>query len=271
MVIYMKKIYFIAAVLVFARSCIWEERSRCPTYFRVDFSQTPEDVDNAILMLGYDDGYIIVDTVRKHEFGTIYEKPIRREDFSFAVFGNVGDMQLLKDGVIVRDGQEAGDVYAYFNRFCGNEDIYEEIVSFVKYHTTLHIKVLTVPSDTSEISVTIACRDIGYDYTGKLLQGKYSYTPNPSHTPVEGQCYYEFETRILRQKQLDFVLSLRRTADGKEIDVYEIPLALKLKEAGIELDITDPDDIYIIVNSANMSVNVSVLSWDEIDNEEIIM
>lgn len=260
---------FIMIVVAFTRSCIWEERGRCPTYLEIDFSQTQEEVENAILILGCDDGSIIVDTIRKQDFLRIYERTVSKGIIHLAVFGNIDDM-IWSDGFVVKNGNEADRMYIYFKRVICSGDLHREIVYMKRSYTVLHIKVLTVPDeDASEISVTVKCNDVGYDYEGKVLKGSFSHSPEPHHIPSESQYYYEFESQIVRQEQLDFTLQVKEMKEGKDVFVYEIPLTMKLKEAGIDLDATNPDDIFITVSRGNMSFSVSVLGWDEVDNVEI--
>lgn len=265
----MKRIALLLIVMVFARSCILEERSGCPAYLGIDFSKTPPEVENIILMLRYDDGYTIMDTISSLEFMIPYEIPVKRGALYLSAYGNVEEM-VLEDGVLIANGKDADCLYTCFRKSIYNDDLCRDTVLMEKSNIGLYVRVLSVPDSTYEVKLTVESGSIGYNYAGEIITGKFKHEPIPYHFPTVDENYYEFLSRILRQQFIsDVKLTLKTVSKAEEEILLEIPLASKLKEAGMGLPDSDLRDLYITIDYARMSMWISISDWDNAGHIEI--
>ena len=86
----------IPAVLILAavvQSCILEDRSGCPSYLTLDFSETPDSVSHIHLIIKQVNGRLLSDTLYRRDFDSVYEIPVMRGRTEIAAFGNIKSMQ----------------------------------------------------------------------------------------------------------------------------------------------------------------------------------
>ena len=87
-----KTLTALVLTVVFVQACIMEDRSNCPAYLTLDFSETPEKVSEIHLLIEDSKGYLFKDTLPANEFGMPYGIPVRRGELHSAAFGNVSRM-----------------------------------------------------------------------------------------------------------------------------------------------------------------------------------
>lgn len=246
-------------------SCIMEDRSHCPAYLTLDFSQTPEAVTHIHLIIRHSDGTQYSDTLTASEYSSLYEIPVRRGHVDVAAFGNVESMQYA-DGYSVTTGEEADNIYTCFFPALYDGDLCSDTVHMHKNNIGLHIRVTGHMSDNFHI--VIESSSIGYDLQGNIIEGDYEHIPDAAHTPADENGYYEYSTRVVRQRSDD----LRMTVfSDKEKPLKEISLSECLDEAGIHMSDPDLDDLYMTVDLERSILSVSPVGWTDTGYIEIII
>lgn len=264
----MKRFGLLLLISAFASSCIWEERDGCPTYLSIDFSQTPEEVKSIILMLRYEDGYSIIDTIPKKDYMSMYEIPVKRGSPYLSAYGNIEKM-VFDDGFTVVTGEESDDIYTDFRKNTYDRDLSNDTIILKKNNIGLYIRVLTAADSSYSVEITTECSGIGYSYSGEIIEGKFCHTPVPSHYPSDTEEYYEFRSRIVRQKNADAMITIRSVSEDNTREILEIPLSDKLDAAGMDLCDNELKDLYITINHSLTSMMVSVEEWNREEHIEI--
>lgn len=249
-------------------SCIMEERDGCPSYLSIDFSGTPEEVKSIILLLRYEDGFCIMDTVLREDYANPYEIPVRRGTPFVSAFGNV-DKMVFDDGFSIIRGEESDKIYTDFRKGCYNGDLSHDTIKLGKSYIGLYIRVMNPAEASCSVEITTECSSIGYSYSGEILEGIFRHTPEPHHIPTAEEGYYEFLSRIVRQKNGDAVLRIKSVQNGAEEEILEIPLSEKLKAAGMDMGSKDLQDIFITINYSRSSMKISVDDWERTEHIEI--
>lgn len=256
----LRMILIVVASLSAAQSCIIENRENCPAYLTLDFSLTPEEVGHIHLILRHENGGIFQDTVYRERFMSPYEIQVTRGCVTLAAFGNVRDM-IFENGYTVETGNAADNLYTCFLQSEYNGDLERDTVTVMKNNIGLFIRMLSGAPDTDSISVCIESRSTGYDLQGNILEGVFSHRPEAVHLPEEGAAYFEFNSRIVRQKDEDLILSVFNGTDISDILLARIQLIPILKEAGIDMDDEHLDDVYMTVDCNRMTITVSPVGW----------
>lgn len=262
----MRQIKAIAAVVMavaLSHGCIFEDRSDCPSFLTLDFSRTPEDISDIHLVITTADKRIIRDTIDRNEFMVPYEVSVRRGETGIAAFGNI-DRMIYGNGYRVAEGEDADNLYTCFIKSVYRGDLSSEKVTVLKNNIGLHVRVLGSSSDSLHIEVVSS--STGYDLQGHIMEGIFRHLPDAIHTPSDKEAYFEFLTRVTRQKDDDLTLSVY-TGSGKEItSICLLPL---LTDAGIDMDDEILQDLYITVDVALSCLTVSPEDWNHTGHTEI--
>lgn len=190
------------ASLTVAQSCIFEDREHCPVYLTLDFSGVPEEVGNVLLFLEHEDGYLYRDTVYSRDFRSTYEIPVQKGRYHVAAFGNISEM-VFDRGYCVTPGRQADSLYTCFHTASYTGDLAADTINMAKDHIGLHIRVLGRAEDPDSIFVRIESSSVGYSLYGDIIGGTYIHVPEAAHIAEDDAGYYEFSSRILRQKEED--------------------------------------------------------------------
>lgn len=260
------------AVALFLSSCILEERGNCPTYLTLDLTETPTEVNSLYLILQYRDGYTFKDTVYQEEFGREYEAAVPRGAATLAAYGNISNM-LYDDGYVTAEGDPADDIYTYFTSVDYNGDLSTGKVNLSKNNIGFTFKVLGEVKGSEGLLLEITGENIGYTNTGELVEGPFLHHPESTHNPTPDEDYYLFRSRITRQNGEGAVLLklYTRYPPSKEmVQILEISLTEKLREAGIDMADGELKDINITVDYSKSTITISVDNFENMDDIELI-
>lgn len=256
------------ASLTVAQSCIFEDREHCPVYLTLDFSGVPEEVGNVLLFLEHEDGYLYRDTVYSRDFRSTYEIPVQKGRYHVAAFGNISEM-VFDGGYCVTPGRQADSLYTCFHTASYTGDLAADTINMAKDHIGLHIRVLGRAEDPDSIFVRIESSSVGYSLYGDIIGGTYIHVPEAAHIAEDDAGYYEFSSRILRQKEEDLTLEICAVDNGADTTLTAIPLAARLQEAGIAMDSVNLEDVYLTIDYAHYSMTVSPVDWYDNGQVEI--
>ncbi len=246
-------------------SCIFEDRSGCPAYFNVDFTDVPLSIGTVYLVYQFQNGEVCMDTVFRHLFDT-YERTVPRERFYLAAFGNICSMQ-YSNGLEVPFGAEADSIYTDFRElYCDDDFLYDKI-SLKKDFIRLSVRVMGYGRDYDSLYLEINSTAVGYDLYGNVLRGKYRHRPCATHVPKSANDFYEFSSRLIRQQEDDIVIDLYVSTDGESDLVKSINVS-DLVSAG-EVVVDSTDDLFVIIDFSLSVIVLSPVGWDYTDFVEI--
>lgn len=259
------KMAAIAVITMYAvQACIIEDRSTCPSYLTLDFSETPDCVSDIHLVLSSNDGYLFRDTIAESWYQETYVIPVKRGETTVSVFGNADGM-IYDGGYRVKEAHIPGELYTFFTAIDCHGDLSFQKVTVLKNYIGLYIRVTGRQCDS--LSVLLESSSAGYDLKGGILEGRFIHRPANIHVPTAGEEYFEFTSRVTRQKNDDLTLSVLN-ASGKTIAV--IPLSPYLEKAGIDMNGKELEDLYMTVDVALSSLTLSIDGWDSTNHTEII-
>lgn len=259
-----KVITAIALTAAFVQACIMEDRSNCPAYLTLDFSDTPEEVSEIHLLLEDLSGNLFRDTLSKNEFKTLYEIPVRRGDIHIAAFGNV-DRMVFDHGYRVQENEDADSLYTCFMDKACDGDLSFAYIQVLKNYIGLHIRVIGEHSDS--LGIIVESSSAGYDLSGNILDGTFRHCPTAIHLPSGANSYFDFFSKITRQKDSNLFLTVRKTSGKTLVSINLFPY---LKEAGIDMNDESLKDLYITLDIALSCISLSPEGWNSTDHTEIL-
>lgn len=267
----MKHIQIILILITLSiSSCeaIRERRDMCPTYLTLEFSEIPNEVKSAVILLQYEDGSIVKGVIPSTELLSKYEMAIPRGEPTLAVYGNISNM-VYNQGYIAQEGDPIDSIYTFFTKGIYREDLCREIVSLKKDYIQVHVKVLCLGEESPEVSLNFRGGCVGYSNEGDIIHGSFTHTPSPSHRPSLAAPYYIFNSRVSRQDK-DITLSLSATSDGGiKGALSHFSLSQKLSESGMALHSISMDDIFITIDYSNSTISFNLDDFAEMGLAEI--
>ena len=259
-----KAIAVIILVMSLNPGCIHEDRSNCPTYLTLDFSDTPEDVSYIHLFIRSEDGKVFRDTIVRSEFADLYEVSFKRGQTDIAAFSDI-DRMVYDNGYRIAEGDDADNLYTCFTTSVYRSDLSSDKITVLKNNIGLYIRVMGHASDN--LYIVVESSSIGYDLHGNILDGNFEHRPEALHTPNDEEAYFEFFSRITRQKDESLTLTVYTTSGATVAVIRLFPL---LVEAGIDMNDESLEDLYLTVDHTLSSLIVSPDGWDSTEHTEIL-
>lgn len=251
----------IPAVLILAavvQSCILEDRSGCPSYLTLDFSETPDSVSHIHLIIKQVNGRLLSDTLYRRDFDSVYEIPVMRGRTEIAAFGNIKSMQ-YDGGYRTTTGNAADNLYTCFFPAVYESDLSSDTVTLHKSCIGLYIKVI---GDIVDRTYTvIESSSVGYSLSGGILEGQFRHIPEPEPSQAnQDRPAREYRSRVTRQKNPDLTLAVH--ADNGKC-IKRLNLSAILDENGIYMCDPELEDLYISVDIDRALLTISPEDWTD--------
>lgn len=265
----MRKIAIVGIVILIAyisKSCILEDRENCPAYLSLDFMNPHSDVKSVYLILSYENGLKIRDTLSREELSD-YEIPVRRGTFSIAAFANIENM-LYEDGYIVNIGGEADSVYTGFGEIYCDEDLCMDTVILKRDFISLHIRMLGYAEEYDSVYVSVHSSTVGYDLKGNVRYGDFRHTPEALSVPDSSRSHYEYLSRLVRQTDDDLSIKVYVVREGVEECIKSVSLPDIF--TGEEV-YAGEEEVYVVIDFSKSTISISVEDWNCMDYVEIEM
>ncbi len=265
----MRKIAIVGIVILIAyisKSCILEDRENCPAYLSLDFMNPHSDVKSVYLILSYENGLKIRDTLSREELSD-YEIPVRRGTFSIAAFANIENM-LYEDGYIVNIGGEADSVYTGFGDICCDGDLCVGTVLLERNFISLHIRMLGYAEDYDSVYVSVHSSAVGYDLKGNVISGNFRHTPDALIVPDSTLSHYEYLSRLVRQTGGDLSIRIFVVREGVEECIKIVSLPDIFAGDGVY---AGEEEVYVVIDFSKSTISISMEDWDCMDYVEIDM
>ena len=167
-------------------------------------------------------------------------------------------------GYRIHEGEDADSLYTCFISMACNDDLSFQHIIPVKNYIGLYIRIIGDISDS--LGITVESTSAGYGLSGNIIEGIFRHSPNTTHLPSSEEAYFEFFSRVLRQKDDSLSVTVRGTS-GQIL--ARIPLSAFLYDAGINMNDDALKDLYITLDIALSSIILSLEGWNSTNHTEI--
>lgn len=242
-----------------------EDRSGCPALLRLDLADIPDSIGQVIVAIADRNGNVRKDTVDKSAYMQIYETGIPRGNTSVAVLGNTGEMYFDNSGIMIPTGRDAEDIHTWFVSENIAGESYSGRVSICRDNTVLHIRIAHAGYNLEGNPViSLSSSSRGYRFNGIPASGVFLYVAETVPAHFHGSPFYCLSVRLLRLKENDLTMKISCGGDDTEIDLSGL-----LLKAGIDLRLTQKEDIYVTIDTARAVLGISVGEWTDNGHVEI--
>lgn len=264
----MSKITLIALIITTLTSCIFEKRDQCPSYITFDLSDTPEEVDRVFLVLKYEDGMEIKDTVDLLDTTSAkHELAIPKGRVYIAAYGNVSRM-VYDNGYSAPKGWPIDKLYTHFSQENIDSESCREKIMVKKDYIALFFKIMEKPHRPSGVILELFGNSIGYTNSGRIMKGDFYHSPEPENKPTAEEPFIKFSSIIPRiAKGEDFRLSI--STEGASSPLADISLSEKLYEAGIDMTSEEIQDLYLTIDISRASILISAKDFESTPHQKI--
>lgn len=262
---------------------VLEDRSDCPNYLTIDFSEVERGIKEwQLWMFDKEDNLIFKDTIYRCSYSSPYlVKVPRSREVRCMMWGNIrGGTQLSENyslGTFLTKEPDitADSLYYFLDTISTNgEDSYLKVIP-LKEFATLDIYMKGWIDNDFAAELKLECANSGF-YVDKRLCGSNSFTTIPVHDL--GNYFTHFRCRFLRQRDTEnLILSViikKKNIDGSishTLIEKDIPIGLYLENNNYNMQSLNLKDITMEIDySYNLCV-IKIEDWSETYNllEEI--
>lgn len=262
------QIVIILSGILLLSSCILADRSGCPTYLTLDFSKTPEWIDSIYLITQDTDGEERLFEINRGDFFPSMEMSISKNTHRIGIYGNISSMRYDK-GFVIPYGNCCDKLYTSFIKTECRDDIAYEEVSFRKDFIDINIKLLGEPEDDESIKVSLTGHSIGYDPSGKIIDGAFYHAPSVLTYRGDSPPYVICSSTVSRQTDNELSLQILDVTQNGYTEILNVSLSEKLKEAGISMESQNLGDLFLTIDLSHSSMSISVIGFDAKDQIHI--
>lgn len=253
--------------LIISISCIHENRDECPSYLTLDLGDVPEGIENIFMVLEYEDGTTVLDTIPLASMGSVYEKAVPRGPVQMAIYGNIRNMR-YDNGFTVPVGLPADNIYTYFQRKDIDSDLTIENINISKNNIGINVKIKGYSQPDSSVLVFLEGSAVGFTNNGAVAKGRFYHHMYPA-THLKGESNtYLYNSRIPRMDKNDtFHLNLITSDNGDTI--ASISIGDKMESSGMDLSAAELNDLFLTIDISRSTLKISVGNFDAIPHHEI--
>ncbi len=270
-------VYSLLVILTAACTTIREDRTVCPCWCSIDFSNVDPSIDSLYLWFFDENGMLLHrDTIRSHEYCNYYEVELARGAVDYYVWGNVAANTILEDNstvsssLLMIDGMQADPLYYYSKSIDTFRENCKDTVNMNKEHSV--IDILLVGGYVPEYSLTmkIEAETSGQYIDGRVIEEGCNIVLSPELCDTDK---YLFRFNMMRQTNLQALKMTLFAAniDNEEMVIKDIPLGLWLADLGFAMTEANLSDISIELDIAMGVVTINVEDWNMTEPVKIVM
>lgn len=248
---------------------IWEDRSQCPCWFSIDFSEVDPNIEQLQLwfvneMTGE---FIAKDTVYSADYKSFYEFKLPRIDrLKLYAWGNiasgtqVNEEYSISTSLIKKDGVSADSLFFYESKeIATHGEFGYDTVRLNKEFANIDFILLDRPQSGDDIYINVISSTAGQYIDQRFIPGKSDIYCDDQETS-DGNTLFRF--RIMRQEVLE---DLQVVIGGRVADVdvimEKIPLGEFLKKSNYSMATKDLKDVTVKVNLSYNFVTIQIEDW----------
>lgn len=237
---------------VIAACSVKEDRSLCPCYLQVTFSEP--DTTGRVELLGWNRETLFHNRVRIEDCRPSWNMSIKRGTFVLSACKGIGRSTLDGHQICIPMSCEADSLYAYFEEVDATGDFAYAEVSLRKQFATVFLDIRKTEEEIRSFRFLVDGNTSGFDVLD------YSPVRGPFHCePVPGEGERLVTFRIPRQ--IDD--GLKVTIMPKGAYSTRFPLGEYIRQLGYNWNTEELQDIYVSIDLVRGLVNVSVEDWEE--------
>ncbi len=269
-------LYSLLVILAVACTTIKEDRSVCPCWCSIDFSNVDPSIDSLYLWFFDESGSLIIrDTIYSGEYHDYYEVELARGVVDYYVWGNVASNTILDDNgtvsssLLKMDDIQADPLYYYSKRIDTFRENCKDTVNMNKEHSVIDIVLAGGDVHEYPLTMKIEAETAGQYIDGRLIDRKSNIilTPEPGEMNL---CLFKFKT--MRQSNPGTLkMTLLAVVNDKEVVVGNIPLGMWLAELGYDMSGANLSDISLELDIALGIVTIDIEDWNMTEPVKIVM
>lgn len=262
---------------------VFEDRSGCPNYLTVDFSQVDSGIKEwQLWIFDNDDLLIFKDTIYRASYSSPYIVQVpRSKNAKCYLWGNIRGATQLNEvyslGTFLTKELDISADSLYFSMDTINTDMEDSYLNVkpTKEFATIDIYMKGWVEHDFTAELKLECANSGF-YINKNLCGSSSYTTVPIYDT--GDYYTHFRCRMLRQRDTEniilSVLIKRKNIDGSIGEILvekDIPIGKYLEENGYNMQNESLEDISMEIDYSYNQCFIKAEDWEATYNflEEI--
>lgn len=260
----------LCSLIVSVVSCtsIEEDRTGCPCWYKIDFSQVDPQIGKLYLWFFQDgDNPPLRDSLTCSEYDDIYEIELKRGTVGFHVWGNVLENTTLEfphrsEPVLKNSGGlQVDPLYSYSRTLDTYGEEGADVVRLIREYADVEIVLKGGAVEKDGVWIKLDCGTCGRYVDGRFLEESMSLY---SGTTVEGtSCKASF--RVLRQKSLrDLKMSVSREASSDSYIMEDFPIGEIMLGNGYDMGGDNLQDIMVVVDVSSGKVVICTEGWETV-------
>lgn len=241
----------LTALLMFflALSCIKEDRSDCPCYLILDFSQVDGDAFASVgLGLQSGNGFVLEDCVSSDSYSSEHVLKVPRADICLNAYH--GASFTPGKGFIVEEGSGYPPLWLYSDEISTMSDSVRDTVRLHKSYSQIQVRMLSDGRPCPYV-LGIDGNVCGYTLSGQPADGRFKVNLYPDG---EGRC----SVRVPRQKDSSLSLSI---IDGKDV-LRRFALGEYILSSGFDWTKPDLEDMDVTIDFASTKIFLKMKNWE---------
>lgn len=240
-------------------STITEDRSKCPNWYVIDFSEVNSSIENLHLWFFDENGTLLFyDTLYPYEYENLYEMELKRGKVNLYVWGNLLANTLLENiitseaSLIKIETAQADSLYRYYKTLDTDGESGLDTVIVRKEYTKLSVQMMGAELLDVPIKMRLDCSTCGRYVNGDFIESQSSIYANP----IEESGMYYSAFNLFRQRVLqDLKLSVIKQDKVEKYLLREFPIGEIMVQQGYDMDADNLKDITI-----NIDISIGVIS-----------
>ena len=241
------------ALLAAGTACtVKEDRGPCPCQLQVSF--TDPDAAGEAEMLGWRDDRLFRDRVRIEESRPYWTKPVQKGTLFLSACKGIGEAFAEGRYMRIPPGSQADSLYAWFEEVDATGDLAFANVSFRKQFATVFLDIRKPAEVVGACQFLVEGNSCGFDLLDfSPVAGPFRFAP----VPRAGEQIVTFRVPRQGDSKLSVTIQPENGAPAR------FPLGEFIDRLGYSWKTEELQDIYVAVDLARGSVDVSIADWEE--------
>lgn len=248
-------IWLFAAALLTTACSVKEDRSLCPCFLTLDFTDVDAGMEMPVyLLVAAGDGFTLSDTLDMTQ--TVkYLAEVPRGDVHVRAWTGADGM--APDGSLsISPGQECPKVYMHDSDVRTESESVTEVIHLRKNHCILTVRT---EGDEFPFDMTVVGRVCGYSAEGIPVEGHFECGLEPDRNGVDD---------VVLPRQLDSSLELYLDAGGNNVKRFAV--GEYIAASGYDWTAPDLEDVSVTVDYALTEISLAISGWEEVFTYDIM-
>ena len=266
------KITTLITCLLLLCSCtpeIWEDRTKCPSWFSLNFSKVDPNIKQLHIWFTDNDSgeMLLVDTVYSSQYNNYYEVTLPRVDhLKCYVWGNINSSTVVTEDNSVntsltkKDNVSSDSLFFYCSEpMSTRKEFVYDTVRLNKEFANIDFILTGIPQNGDDISIDVECSTKGQYIDRRFIPGQSHILVNDKGT-IDGNSLFRF--RLSRQENLEeLTVRIQGIVDDKDILIESFPLGEFLIKSNYNMTTIDLKDVTVTLDLSYNLVKIKIEDW----------